>query len=125
MPSDEELGVRSNWWMSHVAIVGWTFLLYAFVGLNNLVMNLDPVWALLALQGWLFVYLTFGIAAIFGFYYDTKAIRDAGRDWSPTWWLYVVASFVLSPSVTALLYLFQRLRHVGIRATGRQFGPLV
>lgn len=124
MSSEEGLAIRSNWWWSHVAVVGWTLVLYLFVVLNALVLNLDPVGTFFAVQGWLFVYVTFGIAALFGFFYDTKAIKDAGKAWAPRWWVYLLASFVVSPSVTGILYLFQRARHVGIAARGRQFGPM-
>lgn len=124
MVTGEDYDVRSNWWMSHIAVVGWSLLAYVFAFALSVVQPADA-WVLIGVSAWLFVYLIFGIAALFGFYYDTKAIRDAGRDWSPRWWLYVAGSFLVTPSITSLLYLFQRIRHVGIRLLGRWFGPYV
>ncbi|WP_251341312.1 hypothetical protein [Haloplanus halophilus] len=117
--------VRSNWWMAHAAAVVWLLLLYVLVLVQAFVLDVSQAAALLAIQGWLFVYLIFSIAAMFGFYYDAVEIADAGRDWEPYWWLYVAASFVCTPSFTSFVYLVQRGRHIGIYALGRKFGPTV
>lgn len=124
MSSDEQsLAVRSNWWWSHVAVILWTVLLDVFL-LTGGSWDLSETMALLFFQSWLFVFLTFTIAALFGFYYDTRAIRDAGREWDPTWWAYVLGSFLVTPTLTSAVYLFQRYRHVGLRYRGRELGPL-
>ncbi len=60
---------------------------------------------------------------MFGFYYDAREIQDAGRDWEPKWWAYIIGSFIVTPSLTSAIYLFQRYRHVGIYYRRWQFGP--
>ncbi|WP_101296158.1 hypothetical protein [Halegenticoccus soli] len=123
MTSDAQLvAVRSNWWWSHVAVVLWTIVLDLFLLIGGS-LNLTQTASLLALQAWLFVFLTFTIAALFGFYYDAREIQDAGQEWKPTWWMYIVGSFIVTPLLTSALYLFQRYRHVGIRYRRWQVGP--
>ncbi|WP_251329700.1 hypothetical protein [Haloplanus pelagicus] len=125
MPDSTQAEVRSNWWMANAATVVWLLLLYVLVVLQAFVFEASRAAALLAVQGWLFVYLVFSIAALFGFYYDAAEIVDAGRDWHPYWWLYVVASFLFTPSFTSFVYLVQRGRHIGLYVSGRKFGPTV
>lgn len=117
--------VRSNWWTAHAATVFWLLLLYVIVLTQTYVFEPSQAASIIAIQGWMFVYLVFSIAALFGFYYDMIAITDADRDWVPHWWLYLGASFLLTPSFTSFLYLVQRARHIGIYAFGRKFGPTV
>lgn len=114
--------VRSNWWMAHLATTLWFVLLYVLFLLD---VFLDPPvsTALFAFNAWLFVYVTFSIAALMGFYYDHSAITEADQDWEPLWWLYVLGSFLLTPSFTSFLYLLQRTRYIGIEIFGRPIGP--
>lgn len=125
MSDTTQAEVRSNWWMAHAVTVAWLLLLYVLLLVQAFVLNPSQAATLLTIQGWLFVYLVFSIAALFGFYYDMVAIVDADRDWTPLWWLYIVSSFALTPSFTSFVYLVQRARHIGIYAFGRKFGPTV
>jgi hypothetical protein len=122
MSSNEPLTVRSNWWWTHVAVVLWTLVIDVFI-LTGDRLNLSETIVFLLLQSWLFVFLMFSIAAMFGFYYDARAIRDAGKEWDPRWRAYVLASFLVTPAVTSTVYLFQRYRHIGIYYRGRRIGP--
>lgn len=121
----EHAEVRSNWWMAHAATIVWLLLLYVIIVGQSVALNVSQAAKLLTVQGWLFVYLVFSIASLFGYYYDMIAIVDADRDWVPKWWLYILATALLTPSFTAFVYLVQRTRHIGIYASGRKFGPTV
>jgi hypothetical protein len=54
-----------------------------------------------------------GLGGFIGYYFDAKAIRSAGGEWVPTWWLYMLGHSLLSPAFVAPIYLVQRHRHVG------------
>lgn len=124
MSETSQAEVRSNWWVAHGATAVWMLLLYVLL-VVSFVLDVSQGVAFLTLQGWLFVYFLFSIASLFGYYYDAVAIADASRDWAPRWWLYIIASFFLTPSFTSFVYLIQRARHIGIYVSGRRIGPTV
>lgn len=125
MSETSQAEVRSNWWVAHAATAAWMLLLYVLLVVQSFVLDVSQGIAFLTLQGWLFVYFIFSIASLFGYYYDAVAIDDAGREWEPHWWLYIIASFFLTPSFTSFVYLIQRTRHIGIYVSGRKIGPTV
>lgn len=106
-------GMYSKWWIPHLFVTVWMLPLYAVMAVHLLV-EISRTGLFLFLQGWLFVYLIFSLAALLGFYRDAQRLSDSGSDWVPRWYLYVLGSFLLTPSVTSPLYLARRDRHVGI-----------
>lgn len=62
----------------------------------------------------LLVTLWHGVATLYALYAEPKLIHEADIDWEPHWIRYVLGSFVISPLLTAVVYLYNRNRHVGL-----------
>lgn len=115
----------SGWWRAHFlvlasAVIGVTLglTLLALIQLSSYGSTLFWVSAnLLGYVVWGFLLVFFGsaLATFYGFYAEAKILRRTDADWQPRWWLYVVATPIVSVLVTSLIYLAQRERHVGIR----------
>lgn len=54
------------------------------------------------------------VGGLIGYIAEAKLLREAGSAWVPTWPVYVVAHLLISPFLTAPIYLIQRWRHVGL-----------
>jgi hypothetical protein len=100
---------ETRWWYCHVAGV----LLWP-VGLFMLLLaGLGDIGALIGVVLVLPLALMAGLGGFLGYYFDAKAIGRSSVEWSPLWWLYMLAHFILSPMLVAPIYLIQRHRHVG------------
>jgi hypothetical protein len=116
---------ESGWWRAHFlvlasgvfgVVIGLTFL--ALIQFSSYGSSL--FWASANLLGYVIwgsvlVFAGSSLAAFYGYYAEAKILRQSDADWHPYWWLYVVATPILSIFVTSLIYLVQRERHVGIR----------
>lgn len=54
-----------------------------------------------------------GFWAFFGYLWDASVLKDADSGWVPTWWLWMLGHFLLTPFVTAPLYLILRTNRTG------------
>ncbi len=105
----------SGWWAGHALL--WPLMLAVFVSemlavaIGGVVATAANIVTMVALL--LFVVCAF--SAFIGYYLEAKAAtRTPDVDWTPTWWLYMLATPFLSPFIVAPIYLMQRHRHVGV-----------
>lgn len=115
----------SGWWRAHFLVLA-SAVLGVMLGLSLLVLiqfssyGSTFYWVTANAFGYvvwgsLVVFFGSALATFYGFYAEAKLLRRSNADWQPRWWLYVVATPILSVFVTSLIYLAQRERHVGIR----------
>lgn len=115
----------SGWWRAHFLVVasvffgtvaGLTLLVLIRVSAHDSALFRTSANALgYLIWGLVLVFLGSSLATFYGYYAEAKILERTNADWQPNWWLYVVATPLLSAIVVSLIYLFNRERHVGIR----------
>jgi len=61
------------------------------------------------------LYLVGYVVALLSFIGERYALKEAGSEWLPNHYLYIVGYIVLTPYVACPLYLYRRYRWVGLR----------
>ena len=116
---------ESGWWRAHFLVLA-SGLLGILAGISLLVLirfssfGSSLFWTSANLFGYLIwgsllVFLGSSLAMFYGYYIEAKILTRSNAEWQPYWWLYILATPVLSAFGTAVIYLYQRERHVGIR----------
>lgn len=115
----------SGWWRAHFLVVASVLFGaitgLALLGLIRLSSYESPLFRtganLLGLLIWGLVLIFIGssLATFYGYYAEAQILERSNADWQPYWWLYVIATPLLSAIVVSLIYLFNRERHVGIQ----------
>jgi hypothetical protein len=60
------------------------------------------------------VSLVYAVATQYAFYAESRLLRERNAPWQPVWYVYVLSSVLLSPFGSAVVYLFNRRRHIGV-----------
>lgn len=108
-------GIGSGWWVHHVslAIAFWIALpLFAAAYLLSGPSSMLGVLGAYGIASVAFVVFVTMWGALIGYYYDARALRRAGADWVPRWWVWTLLHLPFWP-VVAPLYVFERHRRLG------------
>lgn len=110
---------QSGWWAGHALL--WPVFIVALVLQVGGLLVANEVGGTIGAIATTIVFaagLAFMIVAFsswLGYYYEAKLLKKTPEvDWSPYWWLYMLATPFLTPFVVAPIYLLQRHRHVGV-----------
>lgn len=108
--------VESGWWMYHALFTGlfWgvgpILLFFGMVDIGS--MPRIEIISAGILIAYLIITVIAGWGALFGYYYDARAIREVS-DWQPWWQFYAIGHILGGAAVVAPLYLLRRGKEVG------------
>lgn len=106
----------SGWWLHHASLSVALWIGVPISGAGYVLSEPASMYRTLAMYGvasFGFVVFVTVWGALFGYYYDAKALRREDAPWVPTWWVWAACHLPFWP-VVAPLYVIERHRRIGL-----------
>ena len=114
--SGEGTAIGSGWWLHHASLAAALWIGLPVLAVVYVYGPASPLLQFLALHGMIslgFVVFVTVWGALFGYYFEARALRRVGAEWVPSWPVWVGLHLLFWP-VVAPLYLLRRHRRIGV-----------
>jgi hypothetical protein len=112
--SDEEL--PDSYWRRWYVFAFWSgpLILMLLVGIVGAIgIPGGPELLIIIITIGTLLAIPLGFWAFFGYMWDASVLKDSNSDWVPLWWLWMIGHFLLTPLITAPIYLVLRTTRTG------------